>query len=425
MAKLSRTYRVLLMIVVLVLTSGASAPDPGVDKIFINARAYTLDDKRPWAEAVAIDGDTIVYVGDNAGALALAGKSTEQHDLQGRMLLPGFIDTHMHPIAGGAFARALSLDTLGTVKGWIQAISRYADANPDAQVIFGYGFLATTFGPSGPTRQMIDAVVADRPVLIMDEGFHGAWANSKALRVLSITHDTPDPVPGFSYYKRDAKGNPTGYLLEDTAGLAMEALDVITAEAMVDGVSYVIDTLNSYGVTAVFDAGVEGYEEALPAILKQLEDAGDMTVRIIGAYRPGGPDDVDRAVKNAEHWRATIEGENYHYRMLKIMLDGTVEGRTAAMFEDYQGEPGNSGETVFTPQQMTQMISGAAARQIDVHVHALGERAVHETLNAIAAARKAHPNSATRYTICHIQVITDDDLPRFAELDVIAQIAGP
>jgi predicted amidohydrolase YtcJ len=107
--------------------------------------------------------------------------------------------------------------------------------------------------------------------------------------------------------------------------------------------------------------------------------------------------------------------------MLKIMLDGTVEGRTAAMFEDYQGEPGNSGETIFTQQQMTHMVVGAAAEQIDIHVHALGDRAVHETLNAIEAARQSHPDSSTRYTICHIQVLADKDIPRFVELDVIAQ----
>ena len=103
------------------------------------------------------------------------------------------------------------------------------------------------------------------------------------------------------------------------------------------------------------------------------------------------------------------------------MDDGTIEGRTAAMFEDYQGEPGNSGATVFTQQQMTDMVVDAAERQIDVHIHGLGERAVHEALNAIEVAREKHPHSSTRYAITHIQVITDQDLPRFAELEVIAQ----
>ncbi|MDZ7644679.1 MAG: amidohydrolase [Woeseiaceae bacterium] len=327
----------------------------------------------------------------------------------------------MHPVSGGAYAKALSLDTFAGVDDWIAAIEEYAEANPDARLIFGYGFLASTFGPQGPTRQMIDAVVPDRPVLIMDEGFHGAWANSRALELLNITQDTPDPAPGFSYYKRDANGDATGYLLEGTASQAMDELDAITEETIVEGTAYVFDVLNRYGVTSIFDAGSIDRDIDVAGILERLEAAGDMTVRIVGSWRPDGPADVGRAVRQAAEWRDTLRGERYHYRVLKIMDDGTVEGRTAAMFEDYQGEPGNSGETVYSQAQMIGMISDAAGEGLDVHVHALGERAVNETLNAIAAAREAHPGSRSRYTICHIQVIIDQDLDRFAELDVIAQ----
>lgn len=412
----------ILLSVLLLAGCGDAAPDPdAADRVFINARVYTVNDEQPWAEAVAVRDDRIVYVGDNAGAEALTGKQTAVHDLGGKQLLPGFIDSHMHPIGGGAYAKALSLNTFGEVDEWIAAIDEFAEANPDAPLIFGYGFLASTFGPGGPTRQMIDGVVPDRPVLIMDEGFHGAWANSRALELLNITQDTQDPAPGFSYYKRDANGDATGYLLEGTAGMAMDGLNAITTDTVVEGTAYVFDVLNQYGVTSVFDAGAGGYGDELPEILSRLERAGDMTVRIVGAYRPGGPKDVADAVTRAKEWGATIKGERYHYRGLKIMDDGTVEGRTAAMFEDYQGEPGNSGETVYTQEQMNEMVVGAAAADIDVHIHALGERAVHEALNAIEVARERHGDSRSRYAICHIQVITDQDLPRFAELDVFAQ----
>lgn len=404
----------------ILLAGCGTESEPGVDAVFYNANAYTLVDARPWAEALAVDGGRIVYVGDSESALAMAGSATRRYDLGGRMLLPGFIDTHMHPVTGGAYALALSLDTFGTVDEWVSAIGAYARANPDAPVIFGYGFLASTFGPTGPTRQLIDAIVPDRPVLIMDEGFHGAWANSRALEALNVTQDTPDPEPGFSYYKRDAQGDATGYLLEGTAGMAMDALDVITEDTIVAGTAHVIDVLNGYGVTSVFDAGT-GVEGGPGRILRRLEANGELTVRIVGSWRPQGRDDVAHVVERVQAWQRDIRGERYHYRMLKIMNDGTVEGRTAAMFEDYQGEPGNSGETVYTEAEMTQMISAAAAAGIDVHVHALGERAVHETLNAIEAAREASPDSDTRYAICHIQVITDQDLPRFRDLDVIAQ----
>ena len=399
----------------------SSVEPPGVSAVFYDARAYTVNPSEPWAEAVAVDNKRIVYVGDTTEALKLAGPNTELHDLNGQMLLPGFIDSHMHPVAGGAFALALSLDTGGSVESWVKAIEGYASANPALPVVFGYGFLASTFGPKGPLRSQIDAVVSDRPVLIMDEGFHGAWANTRALEALNITRKTPDPVPGFSYYKRDENGDATGYLLEGTAGMAMDALDVITEESVVRGTKHVVETLNSYGVTSVFDAGAIGYGGMLESVLRRLESSGDLTVRIVGSYRPEGPEDIPDAMDRASEWRSNLKGERYHYRMLKIMDDGTVEGRTAAMFEDYQGEPGNAGVTVYTQAQMDELVAGAAARNIDVHIHALGERAIHEALNAIETARGAHAESKSRYTICHIQVITDEDLPRFAELDVIAQ----
>lgn len=412
---------ILLSIVSLSACGDKAVLENTADLIFTNAKVYTVDANNPWAEAVAVKGNQILYVGDSAGAEALIGDSTRRRDLGGRLLLPGFIDSHMHPFDGGAYAQALSLDTSGTVDDWTKAIAEYAEKNPGAPVLFGYGFLATTFGPVGPTRQLVDEIVPGKPVLIMDEGFHAAWANTSALEALNVTQDTPDPAPGFSYYKRDANGDATGYLLEGTADMAMAQFDIITEDVVVEGVGIVIDIMNAYGVTAAFDAGAIGYEHFVPTVLQRAEENGDMTIRLIGSYRPNGPADVAGAVDKTLEWGRTIKGERYHYNVLKIMDDGTVEGRTAAMFEDYQGEPGNSGETVYTQDEMNAMVVGAAEQNIDVHIHALGERAIHESLNAIEAARNKVPDGTTRYAICHIQVITDQDLPRFAELDVIAQ----
>ncbi len=420
---MTRLPVLVLLAAVAACSSGKDdATVPG-DRAFLDAQVYTLDEAAPWAEAVVVRGDSIVYVGDTDGARNLIGPSTTVHELDGQLLLPGFIDAHMHPLLGGAYATALSLDTWGTVDEWVAAIAAFADANPEQDVLFGYGFLASTFGPQGPTRQLIDAVVPDRPVLIMDEGFHGAWANTAALDALNISQDTSDPVPGYSYYRRDAAGDATGYLLEGTATLAMDALDVINEDVIYEGTGIILDILNGYGVTAVFDAGtLQGLGAAdVRRILDRLGEAGDLSVRIVGSSRPESQEDFPQAVDTADHWRTIVHGDYYRYDTLKIPDDGTVEGRTAAMFEDYQGEPGNSGKTVFTEEQMTSMISDAAARNMDVHVHALGERAIHETLNAIEAARARQPDSETRYTICHVQVIIDQDVPRFGELDVIAQ----
>ncbi|MBT8093047.1 MAG: amidohydrolase [Gammaproteobacteria bacterium] len=416
-----RTTFVFLGALLLAACSDRSPSQDAADTVFTNARVYTVDASMPWAEALAIKGNEIVYVGDSAGAETLVGKHTRRHDVAGRLVLPGLIDSHVHPVTGGAYANALSLNTFGSVEEWVSAIADYAVENKDAPVLFGYGFLASTFGPIGPTRQLIDAVVPEKPVLIMDEGFHAAWANTAALKALNITQDTPDPVPGFSYFKRDANGDATGYLLEGTAGMAMDQLDVITEEIVYEGTGIIVDVLNAYGVTAAFDAGLIGYETMAKSVLDRLEKNGALTLRLVGSYRPAGPEDVADAIDNTLEWGRILKGERYHYRVLKIMDDGTVEGRTAAMFEDYQGEPGNSGETVFTQEEMNTMVVGAAKQNIDVHIHALGERAIHESLNAIEVAREQVPDSTSRYALCHIEVITDQDLPRFAELDVIAQ----
>ncbi|MDH5305089.1 MAG: amidohydrolase family protein, partial [Gammaproteobacteria bacterium] len=151
---------------------------------------------------------------------------------------------------------------------------------------------------------------------------------------------------------------------------------------------------------------------------------GALTVRIVGSMFVLSPGQIATAVQSVEAMRQSVRGDHYHYNTLKILNDGTIEGRTAAMFEDYRGEgiePGNAGSTVFSETELVEMISGAAERGIDVHIHALGERAVHESLNAIEAVRKIAPHSESRYTLTHIQVVTDQDVPRFAELDVIAQ----
>ena len=266
--------RSLVVAVVIALLGNSRMTYAAADHIFLNAKAYTLNEAAPWAGAVATEDDRIVYVGDNSGAAAHGDADTLTHDLQGRMLLPGFIDTHMHPISGGGYARALSLDTWGTVDDWIGSIEQYAADNPGDGLLFGYGFLATSFGPEGPTRQQLDAVVRDRPVLIMDEGFHGAWANTPALKQLGIDRETTDPVPGFSYYKRDQNGDPTGYLLEGTATQAMDKLEAITLPVLIDGTEYVIDVLNSYGVTSVFDASVLEAPQYIDSILGRVGGQG-------------------------------------------------------------------------------------------------------------------------------------------------------
>ena len=413
----------ILISIPLLISCAQSTLPSAADLILFNGKIYTVNEQQPWAEAIAIKNGEIVFVGDFAKMNHLRGKNTKLQNLQGNMLLPGFIDSHVHPVMGGAYVRSLSLDTFAEPARWLEQISDYAKQKPDDKVLFGYGFLASAFGPEGPTSAMLDKVVSDRPVYLMDEGFHGAWGNTKALELLKIDKNTPDLEPGFSYYKRDKKGNPTGYFLEETATAAIDKLGIVTVDSVALGTSDIIKIMNSYGITSVFDAGaLEGSEMQID-ILDRIVEQGDMTVRMKASHMASTSAQADTAIKATMHKRAISKREMYHINMLKIMNDGTIEGKTAGMFEDYQGEPGNKGENVFTQAQMNKMIAQASAENIDVHIHALGERAISETLNAIELVRQSqsNANSTSRYTICHIQVMTDNDIQRFAKLDVVAQ----
>ncbi len=390
------------------------------DHIFSNGQIYTLESDNPWAEALAVKGNEIIFVGGAADVQKHMGDTTQSHDLAGRVMMPGFIDSHAHPIMGGGFAKRLSLDTFTGPDDWIRAIGEYADANKDQPLIFGYGYLSSAFGEEGPTKEMIDNVVSDRPVFMVDEGMHSGWGNSMALEMLGITKDTIDPAPGFSFYKRDQDGNPTGWFLEATAGMAMDGLNVMTVESVTDGTELVFDIMNSYGITAVFDAGEDVENMSLP-VLKNLDASGNMTVRFVGSHAVMDPSQIEGAVDKIEEFKRTTKTDKYHFNTLKIMDDGTVENRTAGMFEDYQGDPGNNGPTVLTQEELTSLVVEAASRDIDIHIHGLGERTIHEALNAIEASRAANPDSTSRYAICHIQVMTDEAVQRFADLDVIAQ----
>ncbi|QDP00080.1 amidohydrolase [Thalassotalea sp. PS06] len=402
-------------------TENELTPTIIADRVFIGEHIYTVDENNPWVESLAVKDGRIVFSGDKESVAAYIGEGTQVQQLGNKMLLPGFIDSHAHPVMGGAYIRSLSLDTFESPEHWYQQIASYAKEHQDDDILFGYGFLASAFGPEGPSRLKLDEIVSDKPVLILDEGFHGGWVNSKALEVLGVDANTADPVPGFSYYKRDANNVPTGYLLEDTAMDAVAKLGIITADSVALGTGDVIDIMNSYGITSVFDAGAMDVDNLQLSVLENLAKQEQLTVRYIGSHMINSQEHFATGVKRAIEKRSISKGDGYHISMLKIMNDGTIEGKTAAMHEDYQGEPGNQGETVFSEQQMVELLTQATQASMDVHIHALGERAISEALNAIESVKKSFPKHSNRFTLCHIQVMLDSDVKRFADLGVIAQ----
>ncbi|OBF16806.1 twin-arginine translocation pathway signal protein [Mycobacterium sp. ACS4331] len=404
-------------------TGGGSGGD--ADFVFRNGPVYTVSPDTPWAEAVAVTGNTITYVGDEAGAMALAGPATKVVDLQGRLLMPGFVEGHTHPFLGAFLTSGVDLQ-VPTLADALKVIETYAKDHPDGP-IRGFGWRVDMFGPEGPNRAELDRIVPDRPAFFFAIDGHSLWANSRALEMAGVDRNTPDPIPEFSYYARDQSGDPTGYVLEVNAVLGVvNAVEPISTAAMGALMEGWLPKASAAGITTVFDAGVPPIGEdqgALLALYADVERRGELPFRVVASYSVKSPP-IDDAVAKLEDIRGRVSGELVQVNVVKVIGDGTQEGYTAWLLEPYADKPDSTGGSPFTDDQWHQLVAAVDAAGVDVHVHACGERTVRTALDSIERAIAANPPRDRRHTIAHLVYVEDPDNERFAELGVTAQFSA-
>ncbi|PLW83397.1 hydrolase [Kineobactrum sediminis] len=418
---LSRFFPAFLCVLASFSWQSAGAAE-AAGQVFHNARIYTLNAAQPWADTLAIADDAIVYVGDYAGAAAYIDADTRQTDLGGKMMLPGFIDTHMHVGDTIPYIFAAALGPGMSPDEAIATIARHATAYPEQNPVIGSGFLGAAFGELGPTAADLDRAVPDRPAIMFDEGFHSAWINSRAMALVGLDADTADPVPGVHYYKRYPDGTPTGWLIEGAAfNWVSEKLEVTTADSLEAGASEFLGTLSAMGITAAFDAGmIDGGEKTL-ALFERLVAEQRLPLRVVGSLYVNTVQKLATAAVDLADLNARFNSEFFDVRTLKVSLDGTVEAQTAFMLEPYLKPAGHLAQPLVPPQEATAAVVRAAADNIDVHLHTLGDGAVRLGLDMVEQARRSHPDTHSRFTLCHVQIVNPADVPRFGELGVIAQ----
>ena len=411
-----RRITALLSISALTLLLGCS-DQPAANLVFTNGVVYTVDGQLSQHEAVAVTDGAISFVGSNAGAEALVGTDTHVVDLAGRLMLPALHDTHIHPIMGGVEALSCDLNAGATAAEYVAIIKAYADANPDLPWITGGGWLMSAFGPGGmPSKDLIDAVVPDRPVMLSSTDGHSGWANSKALELAGITAATPDPVDG--RIDRDpTTGEPIGSLQEGAVSLVEAVMPELTAEQRLEGLRYTIDMLHAYGITGVQDAIVS--EDDLRTY-RSLADEGTLNLHVEASLwweRDRGLEQIPEMVARREQFSQGLLRAN----TVKIMQDGVMENYTAVMLEPYQiDQPDVTGIPMVQPELLKEVVTRLDAAGFQVHFHAIGNGAIRQSLDALASARKQNGAGDHRHHISHLQIIHPDDIPRFAALDVTA-----
>ena len=390
------------------------------DTVLTGGRFYTVNAAQPWAQAVAIRRGRIVFVGDDAGAAAWLEPQTERHALGSRLVLPGLIDSHTHPgLVSGSRDVFLLPHTLDPAE-LVAEVARQAALRPDAELLLGGYWPIAAFDAGGPHRRDLDRAVPDRPVILYDDSGHSQWLNSAALALLGIDREAPDPVPGFSCFKRDADGEPTGWTKEFSLQPHLRRLGVGGA-AQADELEAFLRDLVAHGVVAVLDGGNQDAEDAVYTALAAMDRAGRLPLRYEGSAHVTLPDQVPGVVERVERLQRTYGGRRLRINTVKLVLDGVTEVGTAAMLEPYLDGPDSRGNTVIDGPTLERLVLALHARRIDLHVHSVGDAAIRTALDAVerALAQVGGPLD-TRVSLSHLEILDASDLARFAALGVVA-----
>ncbi len=391
------------------------------DLVITGADVYTVDAARSWCDAIALSRGHIVALGSEQVA-ELTGPRTERLHLPGALVLPGFQDAHVHTPFAGRNRRTIELNGLPGRQAYLDSVQRYANAHPGEEWLVGGGWALEHFPGGLPTCDDLDAIVPDRPVFLYNRDVHGAWLNSAALRLAGIDAHTPDPSDG--RIERDPiTGEPTG-MLHEGAAYSFESRwvprpDRATWEAAIlTGQQH----LHTLGITGWQDAWVT--PDTLAAY-RSLESAGTLTGRVVGALwwdRHRGLEQIPEFVEQ----RAGGIGARFSPTTVKIMVDGTLENMTGALLEPYcdgcGGHADTSGLTYLDRDLLNAAVVELDGLGFQVHMHAIGDRAVRMALDAVAAARAVRPDRDLRHHIAHVQIVQPEDVPRFRQLGVVANL---
>ncbi len=406
-------------------TSAYAVNATQADYVLTNGKIYTVNEQQPRAKAVAVQGQNIVYVGDNKGAQAFIGDDTTVVDLRGKMLLPGFIDTHNHATLVAGIAIGGHMDTpadgVGDKKKMLAAVAEWVKANPDGP----YFTMGGSFeGMVDITRKDIDKIIADKPFVMVAQTGHGGWVNTKALEMVGVVKGKPDPIDNF---ERDKDGNPTGFVGTAAAVFyLLEALKMIPPEAITANVGLLLEQTASHGITMTAQvAHLHGMEDTMLETIAKLEASGQLPVRInFVASFAQRPRHIEPSLRNIKKFVGTYDSDLFWVDSLKIHGDGDMGGYSTGMLQPFADNPDKGLGIVSFPDQdqlVRFMLDSAKLGVAHIHMHVIGDRTAHQALDAFEQVRKAGYKDM-RLSTGHTNLVHKDDRPRFKELNVMADL---
>jgi hypothetical protein len=380
--------------------------------VLYNGTVHTMHPALPRATALAIAGNRIVAVGDDAEMRALLGQDGQAVDLEGRTAVPAFTDSHLHFMSWGLSLREIDLAGVPALEEALARVAERAEATPTGQWLTGRGWDHSLWsGGNLPTRHGLDGAAPDHPVWLRRKCGHVGWANSRALALAGITSETPDPPGGA--IERAAGGEPTGILKETAMDLVSGLIAEPTMAEAAEAIQAATAAAHRHGLVNVHT--MEG-AVALRAF-QQLRAGAELEMRVLIQIPE---ENLEAAARLG--LRSGLGDERLRIGGVKIFADGALGARTAAMLAPYEGEPDNRGIAIAEGEALTGLVRQASRAGLAAFVHAIGDRANREVLDAIEASRRAGEGLQLRHRIEHVQILHPDDVPRLARLGVIASM---
>lgn len=397
------------------LTAACSGGRPAADTIIMNARVYTVNASQPWAEAVAVGEGRVLAVGTTRAVSRHKAAGTRVIDAGGRLVLPGFADSHIHFVGGSVGLAGVDLAGTRTVEEIQARIRAFADENPQAGWIKGRGWMYAAFPGGMPHKKYLDEVVPDRPAVMSCADGHTTWVNSKALALAGVDRGTPDPENG--KVVRDETGEPTGALLEEAGALVSKHIPRPTAEETLASLRRGLREAARLGVVRAH--GMGGEFEALELLDRLLQEGG-LTTRLSVSMWVDPPGPTDEDWKAYERARVRYNDEWLSLGGVKLMLDGVIDSGTGAMLDPYENQHGNRGKLFWEPEAFKRAVAAFNAKGLQVSTHAIGDAAIRLALDAYEEAARTAGERDLRNKIEHAEDIAAEDIPRFGRLGVIA-----
>ncbi|MBO8129248.1 MAG: amidohydrolase [Peptococcaceae bacterium] len=380
------------------------------DTVYLNGNIYTLNKDRPEAAALAVKGQYLIYVGDNQGAQEFIGQDTKVVDLEGKTVLPGLIEGHMHYSRLGQ--RLLQLDTFWKPKEEIlAAVQAEARRMPHGRWILGHGWNQEVWpGNEFPTKEELDAAAPHNPVALTRTCGHAVWVNSKALELAGINKDTPNPEGGEIF--RDEQGNPTGILTDTATVLITGKIPPFGEEEQKQALLRAQSELFSYGITSAVDAGA-GVSDI--RLMKELYQSGDLKIRLYVMVNTG----EDAEIYYQKGPETGLFGNRLAVNCVKFYADGSLGARSAWLLSEYSDRPGHFGSPRYTGDILYQLVKEARQYGFQVATHAIGDAAIRQCVDVYEKVLNELPLADHRYRIEHFQIAMREDIQRIAALGVI------